>query len=301
MIMSRFRSMGLAAGAAASVLSCYMVSLRVARERGEVQRIEQQIADAHRDIRDLKTELGTRGRMRQLERWNSDVLALSAPGAAQYLNGSVELASYQPVAEPAPAITTAAVTTVATQPAVTAKAIPAVDVTPTTHDAPKLMTASYKPKATKKDDSDSRPVRVASAKSKASTKAKTSADKQTRLASAKTKTTTKSKASNDKQLRLASAKAKSKASNDKQLRLASAKTKATTKSKSADAKLVRIASFKPKASKAGGPNAGLIHNASYVTNRKIGPTRVALLDDDVLHDIGRAAAHEGKTGRKAVP
>ena len=71
--------------------------------------------------------------------------------------------------------------------------------------------------------------------------------------------------------------------------------------KSADAKLVRIASLKPKASKAGGPNAGLIHNASYVTNRKIGPTRVALLDDDVLHDIGRAAAHEGKTGRKAVP
>jgi len=280
MIMSRFRSMGLAAGAAASVLSCYMVSLRVARERGEVQRIEQQIADAHRDIRDLKTELGTRGRMRQLERWNSDVLALSAPGAAQYLNGSVELASYQPApVEAAPAIATAAVTTAAAQPAVTAKAIPAVEVKPAMHDAPKLMTASYKPKATKKKDSDSGPVRIASAKAKAATK-KASADKQTRLASAKTKSTTKSKAASDKQLRLASAK---------------------TKSKSADAKLLRTASFKPKAGKAGGPNAGLIHTASYVTNRKIGPTRVALLDDDVIHDIGRAAAHEGKTGRKAVP
>jgi hypothetical protein len=282
MIMSRFRSMGLAAGAAASVLSCYMVSLRVARERGEVQRIEQQIADADRDIRDLKTELGTRGRMRQLERWNSDVLALSAPGAAQYLNGSVELASYQPApVEAAPAVVTAAVTTAAAQPVAVARAIPAVEVKPATHDAPKLMTASYKPKATKKKDSDSGPVRVASAKSKATTK-KASADKQTRLASAKSKATTKSKASNDKQLRLASAKTRA-------------------KSKSADAKLLRTASFKPKASKAGGPNAGLIHTASYVTNRKIGPTRVALLDDVVLHDIGRAAAHEGKTGRKAVP
>jgi hypothetical protein len=264
MIMSRFRSMGLAAGAAASVLSCYMVSLRVARERGEVQRIEQQIADAHRDIRDLATELGTRGRMRQLERWNSDVLALSAPGATQYLNGAVELASYQPVTvEAAPAAATAAVATVAAEPA-TAKAIPAVEVKPVTHDAPKLVTASYKPKATKKTESDEKPVRIASAKPNAA------------------------------------AKAKAKASSDKQLRLASAKPKATTKSKTADAKLVRVASIKPKAGKSGGPNAGLIHNASYVTTRKIGPTRVALLDDDVLHDIGRAAAHEGKTGRKAA-
>jgi hypothetical protein len=288
MIMSRFRSMGLAAGAAASVLSCYMVSLRVARERGEVQRIEQQIADAHRDIRDLKTELGTRGRMRQLERWNSDVLALSAPGAAQYLNGSVELASYQPApVEAAPAIAAAAVTsttvtTAAAQPAV-AKAIPAVEVTPATHDAPKLMTASYKPKATKKKASDSGPVRIASAKSKTSAKSKASSDKQVRLASAKAKANTKSKTSSGNQVRLASA-----------------KTKTTAKSKAADAKLLRTASFKAKASKSGGPNAGLIHTASYVTTRKIGPTRVALLDDDVLHDIGRAAAHEGKTGRKAA-
>ena len=92
MIMSRFRSMGLAAGAAASVLSCYMVSLRVARERGEVERLEAQIADTRHDIRQLNTELGTRGRMRQLERWNADVLALSAPKAEQFLSGAVQLA-----------------------------------------------------------------------------------------------------------------------------------------------------------------------------------------------------------------
>jgi hypothetical protein len=266
MIMSRFRSMGLAAGAAASVLSCYMVSLRVARERGEVQRIEQQIADAHRDIRDLTTELGTRGRMRQLERWNSDVLALSAPGASQYLNGTVELASYQPVTvEAAPAVITAAVTTAPAEPAAVAKAIPAVEVKSATHDAPKLMTASYKPKAAKKaKESDTGKVRIASAKSKATTK--------------------------------------SKASSDKPVRMASLKAKTTTKSKTADAKVVRTASYTPKAkTKSGGANAGLIHTASYVTTRKIGPTRVALLDDDVIHDIGRAAAHEVKTGRKAFP
>jgi hypothetical protein len=200
MIMSRFRSMGLAAGAAASVLSCYMVSLRVARERGEVQRIEQQIADAHRDIRDLKTELGTRGRMRQLERWNSDVLALSAPGAAQYLNGTVELASYQPVTVEATPTTAAVAVAAAAAPA---KVVPAVDVRPAERTLPaKLVTASFKPRA---------------------------------------------------------------------------------------------------ATKATGPNAGLIHTASYVTTHNNGPTRVALLDDNVLGDIGRAAAHEVKSGRKAAP
>jgi hypothetical protein len=263
MIMSRFRSMGLAAAAAASVLSCYMVSLRVARERGEVQRIQQQIADAHRDIRDLTTELGTRGRMRQLERWNSDVLALTAPGAAQYLGGPVELASYQPVTvaiAPAAGTTTAvAVATTPSEPAGAAKAIPAVEVTPATHSDPKLVTASYKPKAKKAKDADAGPVRVASAKPKASGKSKASSDKLVRTAS----------------------------------------LKAATKPKGADAKLVRSVSFRP--AKPAGPNAGLIHTASYVTTRKYGPTRVALLDDNVLNDIGRAAAHEVKAGRKAVP
>jgi hypothetical protein len=203
--------------------------------------------------------------MRQLERWNSDVLALSAPGAAQYLNGTVELASYQPApVEATPAVATAAIATVSATPADTPKAIPAVVVKPATHDAPKLVTASYKPKATKKKDADAGPVRIASA-------------------SAKAKTT-----------------AKSKHADDKLVRTASLKTKAT-KAKGLDSKLVRTASFKKATTKSAGANAGLIHTASYVTTRNNGPTRVALLDDRVLNDIGRAAAHEVKTGRKAVP
>jgi hypothetical protein len=289
MIMSRFRSMGLAAGAAASVLSCYMVSLRVARERGEVQRIEQQIAATHRDIRDLQTELGTRGRMRQLERWNSDVLALTAPGAAQYLSGSVELASYQPVTVEAPATETTAVAAAA-EPAAPAKAIPAVEVKPAAASEPRLVLASYTPKAATKKDDDDKPLRTASAKPKPEKKAKAK---------------TRSKDADAGPVRLASAKAKAakkaKGTDAKLLRTASASSKNVAKaSKASEARLVRTASFKPRStSKSGGPNAGLIHTASYVTTRKSGPTRVALLDDRVLSDIGRAAAHE-KSGRKAA-
>jgi hypothetical protein len=193
MIMSRFRSMGLAAGAAASVLSCYMVSLRVARERGEVERVQQQIVDARSDIRDLKTELSTRGRMRQLERWNSDVLALSAPAAAQYLKGAVQLASYQPVlSDPAPAVD------------VPAKVVPAVEVKSAAPSQPAhVMTASYKPSRT-----TSKPI---------------------------------------------------------------------------------------------GPNAGMIHTASYVTTHYKAATRVAMLDDNDLGPVGRGATHEVKPGRKAAP
>ncbi len=187
MIMSRFRSMGLAAGAAASVLSCYMVSLRVARERGEVQRAQQQIADARRDIRDLTTELGARGRMRQLERWNSDVLALSAPGAAQYLNGTVELASYQPVTvEATPPVAIAS----ATEPA-TAKAVPAVEIKPAAHSEAKLVTASFKPKPKAKASTASL-IRTASYKPKPATKAKASGASLVRTASYKPRATTKS-------------------------------------------------------------------------------------------------------------
>jgi hypothetical protein len=47
---------------------------------------------AQRDLRTLQTEIGTRGRLAQLERWNVKVLALSAPSADQFLNGSFELA-----------------------------------------------------------------------------------------------------------------------------------------------------------------------------------------------------------------
>lgn len=93
MIATRFRSVGWVAGVAVAALSCYLVSQRVATERAMVAKVERQILAAKRDIRELQTEIGARGRMGQLERWNGEVLALSAPGAGQFLESEVRLAS----------------------------------------------------------------------------------------------------------------------------------------------------------------------------------------------------------------
>ena len=72
-----------------------MLSLNVAAERAELARIERQIVHAKQDIRTLQTELGTRGRLEQLEQWNAEVLALSAPSAAQFLESEVVLARFE--------------------------------------------------------------------------------------------------------------------------------------------------------------------------------------------------------------
>jgi hypothetical protein len=93
MIAQRFRPVGWVAGVAAAACALYMISLQVASERGQLEEIEHKIASTKRDIRSLQTELGTRASLRQLERWNGEVLALSAPGAGQYLSGEQALAT----------------------------------------------------------------------------------------------------------------------------------------------------------------------------------------------------------------
>ncbi len=87
-----FRSLFMVASCAGAALGCYLVSLRVASERAAVENVETRIVLAQRDLRMLQTEIGTRGRLAQLERWNASVLAMSAPSADQFLNGSFELA-----------------------------------------------------------------------------------------------------------------------------------------------------------------------------------------------------------------
>jgi hypothetical protein len=87
-----FRSIFMVATCAGAALSCYLVSLRVASERAALEGVETQIVLAQRDVRTLQTEIGTRGRLSQLERWNVRVLALSAPSADQFLDGSFALA-----------------------------------------------------------------------------------------------------------------------------------------------------------------------------------------------------------------
>jgi hypothetical protein len=87
-----FRSVFMVASCAGAALGCYLVSLRVASERAALEDVENRIVLAQRDIRLLQTEIGTRGRLAQLERWNVKVLALSAPSADQFLEGGFQLA-----------------------------------------------------------------------------------------------------------------------------------------------------------------------------------------------------------------
>jgi hypothetical protein len=93
MIAQRFRPLGWVAGIAAAACMLYMISLQVASERGRLEEIDRKIAAAKRDIRQLQTELGTRASLRQLERWNGEVLALSAPAAGQFLPDDAALAA----------------------------------------------------------------------------------------------------------------------------------------------------------------------------------------------------------------
>jgi len=87
-----FRSVFMVASCAGAALGCYLVSLRVASERSQLEDVEGRIVLAQQDMRVLQTEIGTRGRLAQLERWNVKVLALSAPAAQQFVSGGYELA-----------------------------------------------------------------------------------------------------------------------------------------------------------------------------------------------------------------
>jgi len=91
--MRGFREVGWVAAVAATALGCYMVSLQVASERASLEGVQNRIVLAQRDIRVLQTEIGTRGRLEQLESWNVKVLALSAPKAQQFLEGDFQLAT----------------------------------------------------------------------------------------------------------------------------------------------------------------------------------------------------------------
>jgi hypothetical protein len=95
MIVRGFKSVLWVGAVGSAALSCYMVSLRVATERADLTKVQHQIVDAKRDIRSLQTELGTRGRLTQLEDWNTNVLALSAPSSNQFVKDGFALARVQ--------------------------------------------------------------------------------------------------------------------------------------------------------------------------------------------------------------
>lgn len=88
-----FGSILWAGAVAGAALGFYLVSLNVASERAQLEEVETKIALAQRDIRLLQTEIGTRGRLAQLERWNVKFIRLSAPTADQFVDGGFQLAA----------------------------------------------------------------------------------------------------------------------------------------------------------------------------------------------------------------
>lgn len=94
MISRGFKPVGWVAAIGGAALGCYMLSLNVAAERADLARVNGRIVTAEEDIRSLQTELGTRGRLAQLDRWNADVLALAAPAPAQFVKDEVTLARF---------------------------------------------------------------------------------------------------------------------------------------------------------------------------------------------------------------
>ena len=92
MSVRSFHSVFMATIVAGAALGCYLVSLRVASERSALEEVESRIIATQSDIRLLQTEIGTRARLAQLERWNVRVLALSAPTADQILGDKFQLA-----------------------------------------------------------------------------------------------------------------------------------------------------------------------------------------------------------------
>jgi len=92
-VATRLSAVWQVAGVAGAALCCYLVSQSVASERGALDKVDRQIAQAHDDITKLQTEIGVRARQGQLEAWNRDVLALQAPRPSQFVSSGIQLAS----------------------------------------------------------------------------------------------------------------------------------------------------------------------------------------------------------------
>lgn len=97
----RLKGVGWFGSCVVVVLTFYLVSLQVAAERGRLEAVDARVADARRDIRALETEFDTRANLAQLERWNGDTLALTAPIAGQFVADETALASIDVTAGPA--------------------------------------------------------------------------------------------------------------------------------------------------------------------------------------------------------
>ena len=92
MIARSFKSVAWVAAIGFAALICYMFSLKVAEERAGLDQLDAQIGQVERSIRTLRTELGTRGRVHQLQHWAAADFGFTSPGAGQFLDSETTLA-----------------------------------------------------------------------------------------------------------------------------------------------------------------------------------------------------------------
>lgn len=95
MIARRFTSVVWVAAIGGAALTCYILSSKVAEERTGLSALEAQIQRTERSIQTLRTEIGTRGRVQQLQHWASADFGFTAPTASQFVEDEVRLASLQ--------------------------------------------------------------------------------------------------------------------------------------------------------------------------------------------------------------
>jgi hypothetical protein len=96
----------LVAGTIAIAVTSYSLSLKVAAERRDMERLARQNASLETDLKALEAELRVRMRMPQLQRWNDSVLGMVPISATQYLANPVQLAAYgDPIETAAPPAT----------------------------------------------------------------------------------------------------------------------------------------------------------------------------------------------------
>ncbi len=124
----RLKGIGWFGSCVAVVLGFYLVSLQVAAERKKLDDVNARIQTAERDIRALETEFDTRANLVQLEKWNGDTLALTAPIAGQFVGDEAQLASLDVTRGPPTGAVQTAALLVPSQPA---PVVPLPDAAPT--------------------------------------------------------------------------------------------------------------------------------------------------------------------------
>ena len=128
-----------------AAVGCYTINLKVSSERAGVESLRMQLVADAREMRNLQAELRTRARFPELQRWNDNVLQMSAPAAGQFLRSPVELASYAAAPTTARPGIVYAVTTPETAAPVTVPLVTVVYESPpvAVAAAPRLIRAGY--------------------------------------------------------------------------------------------------------------------------------------------------------------